>query len=184
MRRPSGKHGVCFESLEKALAEHTQTYGHLDLLCGGWPCQDNSIAGSRKGHQGEKSGLWKEYKRLVGLFLPRWIVAENVPGLFSVNSGKDFWEVISDLDSFGYCVAWDVLDSQNFGVAQRRKRIIIVGSLGNIGSGKVLFEQESGSRDIKADDEIRTVGLCVSTRDGERQDPSSENLSRFRHYGE
>jgi DNA (cytosine-5)-methyltransferase 1 len=176
MRRPNRKYGVCFESLEKALAEHSEAYGHLDILCGGWPCQDNSIAGSRKGHKGEKSGLWKEYRRLIELFLPRWIVAENVPGLFSVNAGNDFWQVISDLDSLGYCVAWDVLDSKNFGVAQQRKRVIIVGSLGNIGSGKVLFEQESGSGDIKTDSKIRTVGLCLSTRDGERQNPTAENL--------
>jgi len=176
MRRTNRKYGVCFENLEKALAERPETYGHIDILCGGWPCQDNSIAGTRKGHKGQKSGLWREFRRLVELFMPRWVIAENVPGLFSVNGGQDFWQVISDLDSFGYCVAWDVLDSQNFGVAQRRKRIIVVASLGNIGAGKVLFEQEGRCRDFKKDATLREIGLCLSTRDGERQDPKSENL--------
>lgn len=172
----SRKQSICFKSFDEALARSPETYGCIDILCAGWPCQDNSIAGTREGMQGERSGLWKEVRRILGIFRPKWFIGENVPGLFSVNNGKDFWQVISDLDSLRYCVAWDVLDSKNFGVAQRRKRIIIVGSLGNIGAGKVLFEPESRDRNIKTDDEVRTVGLCVSTRDGERQDPSTENL--------
>src|SRR3990167_8139935 len=139
----SREDAVCFEDFNEALAKSPETYGHIDILCGGWPCQDNSIAGSRKGHAGERSGLWGEYRRVLELFRPKWFVAENVPGLFSVNNGKDFWSVISDLDSLGYCVSWTVLDSQNFGVPQQRKRVVIVGSLGNIGSAKVLFEPES-----------------------------------------
>lgn len=176
MHRTSGDNAVCNKNLEQALAEYTKAHGRIDVMCGGWPCQNNSIAGNRKGHAGEKSGLWKEYRRLIELFLPRWVVAENVPGLFSVNNGKDFWHVISDLDSLGYCVAWRVLDSRYFGVAQRRRRVFIVGSFGNIGAGEVLFEQESGNGNHKTDSEARTVGLCFSTRDGERQDPNSENI--------
>lgn len=122
----SREDAVCFKDFAEALAEDPETYGHIDILCGGWPCQDNSIAGSRKGHTGKRSGLWIEYRRVLELFRPRWFVAENVPGLFSVNNGKDFWSVISDLDSLGYCVAWTVLDSKNFGVAQQRKRVIII----------------------------------------------------------
>ncbi len=172
----SREQSVRFESFDEALAESPEIYGRIDVLCAGWPCQNNSIAGNREGHKGEKSGLWSEVRRILGIFRPKWFIGENVPGLFSVNDGEDFWQVISDIDSLGYCVAWDVLDSKNFGVAQRRERVIIVGSFGNIGAGKVLFEQESGDRDSKEDSEIRTVGLCVSTRDGERQDPSSENI--------
>ena len=172
----SRKDGICFKDFDSALAESPEAYGRIDILCAGWPCQDNSIAGTREGHKGQKSGLWKEVNRILGIFRPKWFIGENVPGLFSVNAGQDFWSVISDLDSLGYCVAWDVLDSKNFEVAQRRERIIIVGSLGNIGAGKVLFEPESSDRNFKTDDEIRTLGLCVPTRDGERQDPSCENI--------
>lgn len=138
------------------------------------PCQDNSIAGSRKGHTGERSGLWKEYRRILELYRPMWSVSENVPGLFSVNHGKDFWGVISDLDSLGYCVAWDVLDSQNFGVAQQRKRVVIVGSLGNIGSAKVLFEQESDCRNNPQSAKGQEISPCVNARSGERNDPQTE----------
>lgn len=177
MRRTSGKDEVCFENLEQALAERPETYGHLDLLCGGWPCQDNSLANKdRKGHAGEKSGLWSEFRRLIELFRPRWIVAENVPGLFTVNYGKDFWGAISDLNKIGYCVAWTVLDSQRFGVAQRRERVFIVASLGTISAAKVLFDIESNRRDDPSISDLQPRGLCISTRDEERQDPTAENF--------
>lgn len=177
MRRTGRKDEVCFESLESALAECPETYGHLDLLCGGWPCQDNSTANKvRIGHSGEKSGLWSEFRRVIELFRPRWIVAENVPGLFTVNNGKDFWGAISDLDKIGYCVGWTVLDSQRFGVAQRRERVFIVGSFGNISAAKVLFDIESNRGDDPPLGDVQTRGLCVSARDGERQDPTAENF--------
>lgn len=146
MYRTDRNNAICFENLEKALAKDPETYGCIDLLCAGWPCQDNSKAGKRKGLKGSKSSRWYEVRRLIRIFRPKWFVGENVPGLFSVNSGKDFWSIISDLDSLGYCVAWDVLDSRNFGVAQRRKRIFIVGSFGNIGASKILFKPESNNR--------------------------------------
>lgn len=168
------KDAVCFKHFTEALAESPETYGHIDILCGGWPCQDNSIAGSRKGHKGERSGLWNEYRRILELYRPRWFVAENVPGLFSVNDGKDFYQVIKDVDALGYCVSWSVLDSQKFGVPQQRKRIVIVGSLGNIGSAKVLFESESSRRNNQESAEGRKVSPCVNARSGQRNDPQTE----------
>lgn len=176
MCRTSRDLSLRHSTLEQALAECPEAWGHLDLLCAGWPCQGNSIAGSRQGMQDDRSGLWREVRRLLGLFRPRWFVGENVPGLFSVNGGRDFWAVVSDLDAFGYCVAWDVLDSQNFGLAQRRKRVFLVASFGNIGASQVLFEPESDSGDHKTDRKMEPVGICLSTRDGWREDPSGENL--------
>lgn len=176
MHRANRENEVCFENLEKALAENPEAYRDIDLLCAGWPCQGNSIAGSRQGMSHEKSSLWREVRRLLELFRPKWFVGENVPGLFFVNDGGDFWQIISDLNSLGYCVAWDVLDSQNFGVAQRRKRVFIVASFGNIGAGKVLFKREGNSRDFSQNREMEPVGVCISTRDGERQDPTTETL--------
>ena len=170
----SRKDEVCFKDFNEALAESPETYGHIDILCGGWPCQDNSIAGSRKGHKGERSGLFSQYRRILELFRPRWFVAENVPGLFSVNDGEDFLEVVSSLDALGYCVSWDVLDSKNFGVPQQRKRVVIVGSLGNIGSAKVLFEQESNDRNNPQSAEGWPVSPCINTRSGQRNDPQTE----------
>jgi DNA (cytosine-5)-methyltransferase 1 len=72
--------------------------------------------------------------------------------LFSVNDGEDFLEVVSSLDALGYCVSWDVLDSKNFGVPQQRKRVIIVGSLGNDGASpqEILAIAEGRSRYLEA----------------------------------
>lgn len=115
----------------------------VDLICGGFPCQDLSIAGKRAGFAGERSGLWYEYQRIVDEMRPQWVVIENVPGLLSSRKGDDFAVILEALDEFGYGVAWRVLDSQYFGVPQRRRRVFIVASLGNMRCGQVLFESES-----------------------------------------
>jgi DNA (cytosine-5)-methyltransferase 1 len=114
----------------------------VDLICGGFPCQDLSIAGKREGLAGERSGLWFEFARIIEELNPRWVVIENVPGLLSSNKGRDFAIILSGLVERGYGVCWRVLDSQYFGVAQRRRRVFIVGSLGNGRAAEVLFERE------------------------------------------
>jgi len=172
----SRKDEVCFKSFDEALAEDPKTYGRIDLLCGGWPCQDNSIAGKRKGHAGEKSGLFKEFCRVLRVFNPRWFIGENVPGLLSVNAGKDFCEVISELQEIGYGVSWRILDSKYFGVPQQRRRLFIVGYFGNPCPPEILFEQKSSSRNIETFKEMEPRGLCISTRDGQRQDPTTETI--------
>ena len=118
----------------------------VDLICGGFPCQDLSVAGKRAGFDGSRSSLWFEFERIIGELLPRWIVIENVPGLLSSKQGEDFKVILSSLDELRYGISWRVLDSQNFGVAQRRRRVFIVGSLGNLRSAQVLFDTESLSR--------------------------------------
>jgi DNA (cytosine-5)-methyltransferase 1 len=94
----------------------------VDVLCGGFPCQDVSVAGRRAGLAGARSGLWHEFHRILGEARPRWVVIENVPGLLSSNRGRDFATILRGLGDIGYCVAWRVLDSQYFGVPQRRLR--------------------------------------------------------------
>jgi DNA (cytosine-5)-methyltransferase 1 len=119
-----------------------------DIICGGFPCQDLSIAGRRKGLAGERSGLWFEFARIIKSSLPRWVVIENVPGLLSSAGGKDFQTLIKSLVTCGYGVSWRILDSRYFGVAQRRRRVFIVGSLGDGSSAKVLFESKGLQRYI------------------------------------
>jgi len=119
----------------------------IDLICGGFPCQDVSIAGKRQGLAGERSGLWFEFARIIDELEPQWVVIENVPGLLSSNKGKDFAIIIRWLAERGYGVAWRVLDAQYFGVPQRRRRVFIVGSFGDGRAAEVLFERESSSGD-------------------------------------
>lgn len=115
-----------------------------ELWCGGFPCQDLSLAnqGKRKGLKGDRSGLFFRFAELLERRKPRWIVIENVPGLLNSHEGKDFQILLKTLDEFGYCISWRVLDAKYFGTPQRRRRVFIVGSFGNIGSTKVLFDSE------------------------------------------
>lgn len=117
----------------------------VDLICGGFPCQDVSVAGRREGLAGERSGLWFDFLRILGRARPRWCVIENVPGLLSSNEGRDFATIIEGLVELGYGVCWRVLDAQYFGLAQRRRRVFIVGCLGDGSAASVLLEPESVS---------------------------------------
>lgn len=113
-----------------------------ELWCGGFPCQDLSLAnqGKRKGLAGERSGLFYKFSELVSERLPRWIIIENVPGLLNSCQGEDFRIVLQTLDELGYGVSWRVLDAKYFGTPQRRRRVYVVGSLGNLRSAQVLFD--------------------------------------------
>lgn len=124
-----------------------RSLGTVDLVCGGFPCQDVSVAGRRAGLAGERSGLWFEFYRIIKEHSPRWVVIENVPGLLTSNRGRDFAAIVNGLVQCGYSVCWRVLDAQYFGVAQRRRRVFIVASLGTGRSAEVLFERESGGGD-------------------------------------
>ena len=101
------------------------------VLHGGFPCQDLSVAGSRRGMgEGTRSGLYWHIPRLLADFPAAWIVLENVPGLLSSHGGRDMGAVVGSLAELGYGLAWRVLDAQHFGVPQRRRRVVIVGHLG------------------------------------------------------
>lgn len=115
--------------------------GKVDLVVGGSPCQSFSIAGKREGLQGE-SGLMFEYIRAVREIRPRWFLWENVPGALSSENGEAFRQLLSEMDKLGYGLAWRVLDAQFFGVAQRRRRLFLVGHLGAESPAEVLFEPD------------------------------------------
>ena len=126
------------------------------ILAGGWPCQGNSIAGRRQGLADPRSGLWRHVVRLLAETRPRWFLGENVDGLLSINGGRDFGAVIGDLDDLGYGVAWAVLDARWFGVPQRRRRVFIVGCLGDgTAPAEVLLEPEGGGGDPAQGGETR-----------------------------
>lgn len=143
----------------------------VDIVCAGSPCQDLSIAGKRKGLEGERSGLFRTAVELVrrmrlrtGGRYPRFFVWENVPGAFSSNKGADFRAVLEEighteipmppngkwanagLAELPQCqIAWRVLDAQYWGVPQRRRRIFLVADFAAAGrcAGEILFEPES-----------------------------------------
>ena len=121
--------------------------GAIDLLVGGTPCQSFSIAGLRGGLGDDRGNLALEYLRLADRLRPRWLVWENVPGVLSSDGGRDFGAFLGALGALGYGFAYRVLDAQWFGVAQRRRRVFVVGCLGDgAAAATVLFESESVCR--------------------------------------
>jgi DNA (cytosine-5)-methyltransferase 1 len=123
-------------------------YGKIDLLVGGTPCQSFSVAGLRGGLDDDRGNLALEFCRLAQREQPRWIVWENVPGVLSSNGGRDFGSILGALEDFGYGLAYRVLDAQYFGVAQRRRRVFVIGYLGDWRpAAAVLFERKSLSGD-------------------------------------
>ena len=151
----------------------------VDCITGGWPCQDLSTAGQRRGLAGERSGLFWELMRIVRQKRPRFLVLENVPGLLSSQRGRDFGLVLNALGELGYGVAWRVLDSQWFGVPQRRRRVFIVGHRGAIAPAEVLFESPCGSGPTAP---VREAGNCIAqclegvAPSDRRRGDSSDNL--------
>ena len=134
----------------------TQNLEPVDLITAGVPCQDWSVAGRRAGLKGKRSGLFFEFARILQQLRPTWFVFENVPGLFSSNGGRDFATVQSVLmEECGYGVSWRVLNSQFFGVAQRRRRVYVVGYLGAPCPAQILFECPGGRRNSEAGKEAR-----------------------------
>jgi DNA (cytosine-5)-methyltransferase 1 len=121
----------------------------IDVLVGGTPCQSFSVAGLRKGMEDSRGNLALEFCRIADKAKPQWIVWENVPGVLSSNGGKDFGSLLGALGELGYGFAYRVLDAQHFGVAQRRRRVFLVGYLGDWRpAAAVLFESESLCRNI------------------------------------
>jgi DNA (cytosine-5)-methyltransferase 1 len=123
------------------------------VITGGFPCQDLSVAGKQAGLEGgERSSLFFEIVRILREFNPQWFILENVPGLLSSKGGRDMGIVVGELAELGYSFSWRVLDAQNFGVPQRRRRVFIVGHFGadETRAEQVLFEPEGSGRNLEA----------------------------------
>jgi DNA (cytosine-5)-methyltransferase 1 len=121
----------------------------INVLVGGTPCQSFSVAGLRKGLDDPRGNLMLTYLAIARKYKPKWLVWENVPGVLSSNGGNDFASLLRGMGELGYGFAYRVLDAQYFGVAQRRRRVFVIGCLGNWrNSAAVLFESHSLSGNI------------------------------------
>jgi len=117
---------------------------NVDVFVGGTPCQSFSVAGLRKGLDDPRGNLMLTYLAIARQYRPRWLVWENVPGVLSSNGGLDFASLLRGMGELGYGFAYRVLDAQYFGVAQRRRRVFVVGYLGDWRrAAAVLFERHS-----------------------------------------
>ena len=98
----------------------------VDVLAGGFPCQPASVAGSRKGNEDVERWLWPHFEKLIRVLRPQIVLVENVPGLFTVNGGAAFGEIIGSLASMRYDCEWDVISAADVGAPHLRKRVWIV----------------------------------------------------------
>lgn len=226
---PLGWNAVAFSEIEPfpcaVLAHHypdTPNWGDMtkfqewpdepiDLLCGGTPCQSFSVAGLRKGLDDPRGNLMLTFGAIAAKYRPKWLVWENVPGVLSSNGGRDFGTFLGMLGQLGYGFAYRVLDAQYFGVPQRRRRVFVVGCLGDWRSAAaVLFEQHSLSgnpapsrktwekpaptlsactqdggglgKDFECDGGlIPSVAQCITTGTGQRYDPETETILPVAH---
>ena len=116
----------------------------VNVLVGGTPCQSFSVAGLRKGLDDPRGNLMLTYLAIADQYRPEWVVWENVPGVLSSNGGRDFASFLRGLAELGYGFAYRILDAQYFGVAQRRRRVFVVGHIRNWQrAAAVLFERHS-----------------------------------------
>ncbi len=122
-----------------------------DLICGGFPCQDISSAGKRAGIDGERSALWREFARIIGLVLPRFVVVENVAALLTRGMGA----VLGDLATLGYDAIWDCVPAQAVGAPHRRDRIFVV-----------AWRIPNAERDGIRDESKRGTGFSLSPNGG------------------
>lgn len=104
--------------------------GAIDILSGGWPCQDNSrgmqVGAGQQGLNGKRSGLFWEFVRCIREIRPKYIVAENVPDVLTVNGGRDFNIILSELAQMGYNVSWGMLRASDIGAPHNRERLYLV----------------------------------------------------------
>ena len=160
-----------------------------DLIVGGTPCQSFSVAGLREGLEDPRGNLALAFCDLVRRARPRWVVWENVPGALSSGGGRDFGSILGALAELGYGLTWRVLDAQHFGVPQRRRRVFLVGYLGDASRAReVLFEPESLRGDPPPSREARKesprvpgVSFALSAHGGShsRLDASVETFITF-----
>ena len=113
--------------------------GELDVLSGGYPCQSFSYAGLRQGLNDTRGTLFHPYSQLLVQLQPKMFIAENVKGLLNHDNGRTLETMIEIFEDSGYQVFWNILNAWNYGVAQKRERIVIIGIRND------LFEQQQYS---------------------------------------
>ena len=155
----------------------------FDVLIGGSPCQDISVAGKRAGLTGLRSRLFFSFVALLKSKQPDYFIFENVKGLLSSNEGRDFAEVINQFSEAGYDIWWQVLDATDFGIPQHRERIFILGTLGGSGFRKVFLKRKDKEKDIELQrQQANTItrrykqSQAIGTYITERKFPQIENL--------
>ena len=137
--------------------EFRKLRGKVDVICGGFPCQAFSIAGNQLGFEDARGTLFYEIARAAEQIKPRYLFLENVRNLLSHDKGKTFERMLKILDELGYDAEWQVLNSKNFGVPQKRERVFIIAHLRGECTYRV-FPIRGKDEKFNTDGEINQVG--------------------------
>lgn len=141
--------------------DEIRAIGHVDAICGGFPCQAFSIAGHRRGFEDTRGTLFFEIARFASILKPKYLFLENVKGLLNHDKGDTFEVILSALDELGYDVEWQVLNSKDFGVPQNRERVFIIGHLRGQ-RGRKIFP--IGGKDEKSSAERLGINILGNTK--------------------
>ena len=141
--------------------DEIRNIGHVDAICGGFPCQAFSIAGHRRGFEDTRGTLFFEIARFASILKPKYLFLENVKGLLNHDKGNTFEVILSALDELGYDVEWQVLNSKDFGVPQNRERVFIIGHLRGQRGRKVF---PVGGKDEKSSAERLGINILGNTK--------------------
>nr|DAY14952.1 MAG TPA: Cytosine specific methyltransferase [Caudoviricetes sp.] len=141
--------------------DEIRAIGHVDAICGGFPCQAFSIAGHRRGFEDTRGTLFFEIARFAAILKPKYLFLENVKGLLNHDKGDTFETILSALDELGYDVEWQVLNSKDFGVPQNRERVFIIGHLRGERGRKVF---PIGGKDEKSSAERLGINILGNTK--------------------
>lgn len=114
----------------------TDIEGPVDVICGGFPCQDISTSGTGQGLDGERSGLWREMARLIGEIRPGFVVVENSPNLLAGANGRWMGRILGDLAEIGYDAEWHVIPASATGAPHKRERIWIIAYPSGVGQSR------------------------------------------------
>lgn len=183
-RRVLAKHWPdvpCYDDIRTLTSDRLRSDGiAADVICGGFPCQDLSVAqgASRSGLEGSRSGLWSEYARLIRELRPRYVVVENVPGLLSLGIGA----VLGDMAEIGYDAEWHVVSAAAVGAPHIRDRFWLVGyPNGDRQSAFSVDDETSGMPRLatNAPREQHEVGRTSLRRPGAEELPANANSARL-----
>ena len=159
--------------------EEIRNIGHVDIICGGFPCQAFSIAGARRGFEDTRGTLFFEIARFAAILKPKYLFLENVKGLLNHGKGDTFETILSALDELGYDVEWQVLNSKDFGVPQNRERVFIIGHLRGE-RGRKVFPLGGNDATIDCEQPMK-IAIPVPTPDRVKK---KQNGRRFKTNGE
>lgn len=159
--------------------DEIRAIGHVDAICGGFPCQAFSIAGARRGFEDTRGTLFFEIARFAAILKPKYLFLENVKGLLNHGKGDTFETILSALDELGYDVEWQVLNSKDFGVPQNRERVFIIGHLRGE-RGRKVFPLGRNDATIDCEQPMK-IAIPVLTPDRVKK---RQNGRRFKTNGE